>query len=133
MPLTRLLLETGAIRAGFPHRDAGSPDADIAYDSLVTLAIKSEAMTISEIYRARSATLAELAKSASAPKYKDRFERMALVYERLAERFARPVRVHQKKAQARPDHRKAGSKSKSESAPQSARLMARSSKGNGRI
>jgi hypothetical protein len=42
-------------------------------------------MTLSEIYRARAAVLAEQAKSASAPIFKERFERMALAYERLAE------------------------------------------------
>ena len=45
-------------------------------------------MTLSKIYRARAAALAEHAKSAAAPIHKERFERMALAYERLAEKYA---------------------------------------------
>jgi hypothetical protein len=50
--------------------------------------------------------MAELAKNASAPKYKERFERMALAYERLAEKYARSVRVYKRKAKAGRDRRK---------------------------
>jgi hypothetical protein len=46
-------------------------------------------MTLSKIYRAKAAMLAEQAKSASTPVFRDRFERMALAYERLAEKHAR--------------------------------------------
>jgi hypothetical protein len=67
---------------------------------LAPLAIESEAMTLSEIYRAKPATLAELAKSASAPKFKERFERMALGYERLAENCARPVPFGEQKTKS---------------------------------
>ena len=41
-------------------------------------------MTLSEIYRARAAALAERAKLVSTPAHKERFKRMALGYERLA-------------------------------------------------
>jgi hypothetical protein len=91
----------GAIRAGFPNWDADSLGAVIAYYSLAPLAIESEAMTLGEIYRAKAATLAELAKSASAPKFKERFERMALGYERLAEESAKRLQLYENKAQAR--------------------------------
>jgi hypothetical protein len=57
-------------------------------------------MTLSEFYRMRAAALAEQAKYASEPVYKERFARMARAYERLAERSARQVRVYEKKAQA---------------------------------
>jgi hypothetical protein len=63
-------------------------------------------MPLSKIYRARAATMAELAKNASAPKYKERFERMALAYERLAEKYARSVRVYERKASAGRDRRR---------------------------
>jgi len=53
-------------------------------------------MPLSKIYRARAAELAEQAKSASTPIYKERFERMALAYERLAERYAKRIRVYKK-------------------------------------
>src|SRR5262245_13072669 len=97
----KISVACGAMRAGFPDWDAGSLCAVIAHNSLATLAIASEAMTLSEIYRARAATMAELAKSASAPKYKERFERMALAYERLAEKYARPVRKHGRRSKLR--------------------------------
>src|SRR5262245_7506974 len=91
----------GAMRAGVPYWDAGSPNAVIAFDSLFPLAIESKAMTLSEAYRAKAAMLAEQAKSASEPKYKERFERMALAYERLAEKYARPVRRHERRSKLR--------------------------------
>jgi len=73
----------GAIRAGFPNWDADGLGAAIAHCSLAPLAIESKAMTLSEIYLARAATFAELAKSASSRKYKERIERMALAYKRV--------------------------------------------------
>jgi hypothetical protein len=57
-------------------------------------------MTLSKIYRAKAAMLAEQAKSASTPVFKNRFERKALAYERLAEKYTRRVRLHEKKALA---------------------------------
>jgi hypothetical protein len=56
-------------------------------------------MTPSEIYRARAIELAEQAQSASAPIFKERFERMALAYERLSEKSARRVGVFEKMMQ----------------------------------
>jgi hypothetical protein len=41
-------------------------------------------VTLSKIYRAKAAALAEQAKTASAPRFKRRCEKMALAYERLA-------------------------------------------------
>ena len=64
---------------------------------------RGNSMPLSKIYRARAATMAELAKNASAPKYKERFERMALAYERLAEKYA--IRVYERKAKAGRDRR----------------------------
>jgi hypothetical protein len=58
---------------------------------------KSRPMTISEIYRARAAALADQAKSASAPVFKERFERMALAYERLAAKYAKRVQSMKRK------------------------------------
>jgi hypothetical protein len=57
-------------------------------------------MTLTELFRMRAAALTEQAKSASTPVYQERFERMALAYERLAEKYARQVRVYENKAQA---------------------------------
>ena len=67
-----------------------------------------KAMTLSEIYRARAATLAEDAESASTPVFKERFKSMALAYERLAEKYARRVRLHEKKAPAGRERRRTG-------------------------
>jgi hypothetical protein len=69
---------------------------------------KSRPMTISEIYRARAAALADQAKSASAPVFKERFERMALAYERLATKYAKRVPVHEKKTQVGRAGRRSG-------------------------
>jgi hypothetical protein len=66
-------------------------------------------MTLSEIYRARAAALAEQAKSASAPIFKERFERMALAYERLADKYARLVRIHEMKAETERNRRRSHS------------------------
>jgi hypothetical protein len=46
-------------------------------------------MTLSKIYRAKAVALAAQAKSAAKPVHKERFERMALAYVRLAEKYAR--------------------------------------------
>jgi hypothetical protein len=43
--------------------------------------------SLSEVYLAKAAKLAAKAKSASKPAYKERFERMALAYQRLAEKY----------------------------------------------
>jgi hypothetical protein len=53
-------------------------------------------MTFSEMYRARAAALAAQAKSTLAPIPKERFKKMALAYERLAEKYAKRVRVYKK-------------------------------------
>jgi hypothetical protein len=50
----------------------------------------------SKIYRTRAAALAKQAKSASAPIAKERFERMALAYERLAEKCAKRPPLYNK-------------------------------------
>lgn len=50
-------------------------------------------MTLSEICRARATDLAERAKSAPSPVFKERLKRMALSYERLAEKYARRART----------------------------------------
>jgi len=55
-------------------------------------------MTLSELCRVRAAALAEQAKY-SAPVHKQRLERMARGYERLAEKYAR-VPVYEMKTQA---------------------------------
>ena len=65
-------------------------------------------MTLSRIYRARAAALAEQAKSAAEPIYKERFERMALSYERLAEKYARRLQLREREAQERRDRRRHG-------------------------
>jgi hypothetical protein len=57
-------------------------------------------MTLSKMYRARAAALAEQAKSTLEPIPKERFKRMALAYERLAEKYAKRLRLHENKAQA---------------------------------
>ena len=57
-------------------------------------------MSLSELYRVRAAALAKQAKYASAPAHKERFERMARGYERLAEKYARRVPVHERKTEA---------------------------------
>jgi hypothetical protein len=43
--------------------------------------------SLSEVYLDKAAKLAAKAKSASKPAYKERFERMALAYQRLAEKY----------------------------------------------
>jgi hypothetical protein len=68
----------------------------------------SIAMTLSKIYRAKAAALAAEAKSAAKPVYKERFERMALAYERLAEKYAMRLQLREREAQARRDHRRRG-------------------------
>jgi hypothetical protein len=65
-------------------------------------------MTLSEICRARAAALAEQAKTASIPVYKQRFAKMALAYERLAEKYAKRPRLHENKAPGRRDRRRRG-------------------------
>jgi hypothetical protein len=62
----------------------------------------------SKIYRTRAAALAKQAKSASAPIAKERFERMALAYERLAEKCAKRPPLYKKKTQAGWDPRRPG-------------------------
>ena len=57
-------------------------------------------MTLSQIYRARAAALAEQAKSTLEPIPKERFKKMALAFERLAEKYANRLRLYEKKAQA---------------------------------
>jgi hypothetical protein len=54
-------------------------------------------VTLSKIYRAKAAALAEQAKTASIPVYKQRFEKMAVAYERLAEKYAKRLRLHENK------------------------------------
>ena len=66
-------------------------------------------MTLSKIYRARAAALAEQAKTASAPVFEERFKRMALAYERLADKYARRLQLRDEKAQAERDRRRRGS------------------------
>jgi hypothetical protein len=53
---------------------------------------------LSKIYRAKAAALAEQAKTASEPRYKQRFEKMALAYERLAEKYR--IKLWEKKSQS---------------------------------
>ena len=53
-------------------------------------------MTLNEVYRARAAELAERAKFASTPAHKERFKRMALSYERLAEKYESRIRIYKK-------------------------------------
>ena len=65
-------------------------------------------MTLSKIYRARAAALAAQAKSAAEPVYKERFERMALAYERLAEKYAMRLQLREREAQERRDRRRRG-------------------------
>jgi hypothetical protein len=60
-------------------------------------------MTLSKMYRVRAAALAEQAKSALDPVPKERFKKMAVAYERLAEKYAKRVRVYEKKSQTGPD------------------------------
>jgi hypothetical protein len=62
-------------------------------------------MTLSKMYRARAAALADQAKSTLEPIYKERFKKMALAYERLAEKYAR-LPIHEKKAQAQRGRRR---------------------------
>jgi hypothetical protein len=61
-------------------------------------------MTLSKMYRARAAALAEQAKSTLEPIPKERFKKIALAYERLAEEYAKRFQFYEKKAQARPGH-----------------------------
>jgi hypothetical protein len=65
-------------------------------------------MPLSKIYRTRAAALAKQAKSASAPIAKERFERMALAYERLAEKYTKRPPLYKKKTQAGWDPRRPG-------------------------
>jgi len=69
-----------------------------------SVSCRGNSMPLSKIYRARAATMTELAKNASTAKYKERFERMALAYERLAEKYA--IRVYERKAKAGRDRRR---------------------------
>jgi hypothetical protein len=63
-------------------------------------------VTLSKIYRAKAAALAEQAKTASTPIYKQRFEKMALAYERLAEKYR--IKLWEKKSQAERGRRRTG-------------------------
>jgi hypothetical protein len=81
-------------------------------------------MTLSEIYRAKAAVLADQAKSATAQIYKQRFAKMALAYERLAEKYANRLRLYEKKAQAPRGHQRRGRKSKNPKAPAATRAEA---------
>jgi hypothetical protein len=63
-------------------------------------------MTLSKMYRARAAALAEQAKSTLEPIPKERFKKIALAYERLAEEYAKRPRLHENKAPGRRDGRK---------------------------
>jgi hypothetical protein len=66
-------------------------------------------MTLSKMYRARAAALAEQAKSTLEPIPKERFRKIALAYERLAEEYAkRPRRLHENKPPGRWDRRRPG-------------------------
>ena len=58
-------------------------------------------MTLSKMYRARAAALAEQAKSTLEPIPKERFKKLALAYERLAEKYAKRLQLYENKAQAR--------------------------------
>jgi hypothetical protein len=90
---------------------------------LAPLAIESEVMTLGEIYRAKAATLTELAKSASAPKFKERFKKMALAYERLAEESAKRLQLSENKAQARRGRSRGELKIKNPKAPAATRAI----------
>ena len=65
-------------------------------------------MTLSKMYRARAATLAEQAKSTLEPIPKERFKKLALAYERLAEEYAKRSRLNENKAPEHRDRRKRG-------------------------
>jgi hypothetical protein len=69
-------------------------------------------MPLSKMYRARAAALAEQAKSALDPKPKERFKKLALAYERLAEEYAKRPRLHENKPPGRRDRRRPGLKIK---------------------
>jgi hypothetical protein len=58
-------------------------------------------MTLSKMYRARAAALAEQAKSTLEPIPKERFKKIALAYERLAEEYANRLQLYENKTQAR--------------------------------
>jgi hypothetical protein len=60
-------------------------------------------MTLSKMYRARAAALAEQAKSTLEPIPKERFKKLALAYERLAEKYAKRLQLYENKA---PERRK---------------------------
>jgi hypothetical protein len=57
-------------------------------------------MTLSKMYRARAAALAEQAKSTLEPIPKERFKKMALAYERLAEKYARRLQLYENRVPA---------------------------------
>jgi hypothetical protein len=65
-------------------------------------------MTLSKMYRARAAALAERAKSTLEPIPKERFKKMALAYDRLAEKYAKRIQLLEDKAQARRNRRRRG-------------------------
>jgi hypothetical protein len=65
-------------------------------------------MTLSEIYRAKAAVLAEQAKSTLEPIPKKRFKKLALAYERLAEKYAKRPRLHENKPPGRRYRRRRG-------------------------
>ena len=65
-------------------------------------------MTLSRMYRAKAAALAERAKSTLEPMPKERFKKMALAYERLAEKYAKRIQLLEDKAQARRNRRRRG-------------------------
>ena len=73
-------------------------------------------MTLSKMYRDRAAALAEQAKSALEPIPKERFKKMALAYERLAEEYAKRLQLREEKAQAGRDRRRLVENQKSGSA-----------------
>jgi hypothetical protein len=55
-------------------------------------------VTLSKIYRAKAVALAKQAKTASAPRFKRRLEKMALAHERLAEKYR--IKLWEKKSQS---------------------------------
>jgi hypothetical protein len=63
-------------------------------------------VTLSKIYLAKAAALAEQAKTASAPRFKRRCEKMALAYERLAEKYR--IKLWEKKSQSERGRRRTG-------------------------
>ena len=79
------------------------------------------AVTLSNFYRAKAAALAEQAKTASAPRHKKRFEKMALAYERLAEKYR--IKLWEKKSQSERGQSKDWLKIKNPEAPAAIRAI----------